>query len=90
MLIALDTLAGEWNNEYPQINKSWRTHRENLNTFFGYPLDIRRTIYTTNAVEKLNIVIHDAIKKRKGFPTEDSVRKVVYMVIKDASKSDVC
>ena len=85
-LMALDTFAGEWDDKYPQISKSWRAHWENLNTFFGYPPDIRKAIYTTNAIESLNSVIRAAIKKRKEFPTDDSVRKVVYLAIKDASK----
>ncbi|VEA58259.1 transposase IS1113 [Salmonella enterica subsp. enterica] len=72
--------------KYPQISKSWRAHWENLNTLFSYPPDIRKTIYTTNAVESLNSVIRAAIKKRKVFPTDDSVRKVIYLAIKDASK----
>ncbi|EAS2834176.1 IS256 family transposase [Salmonella enterica] len=85
-LMALDAFAGEWDDKYPQISKSWRAHWENLNTFFGYPPDIRKAIYTTNAIESLNSVIRAAIKKRKVFPTDDSVRKVIYLAIKDASK----
>ncbi|PKB90730.1 transposase [Ewingella americana] len=85
-LMALDTFAGAWDDKYPQISKSWRAHWENLNTFFGYPPDIRKAIYTTNAIESLNSVIRAAIKKRKVFPTDDSVRKVIYLAIKDASK----
>ncbi|EOS93931.1 transposase, partial [Erwinia tracheiphila PSU-1] len=69
-----------------QISKSWRAHGENLNTFFGYPSDIRKAIYTTNAIESLNSVIRAAIKKRKVFPTDDSVRKVIYLAIQSASK----
>ncbi|WP_412126375.1 IS256 family transposase [Yersinia pestis] len=85
-LMALDKFAEAWDDKYPQISKSWRTHWENLNTFFGYPPDIRKAIYTTNAIESVNSVIRAAIKKRKVFPTDDSVRKVVYLAIKDASK----
>ncbi|EJG5926812.1 IS256 family transposase [Salmonella enterica] len=85
-LMALDTFAGEWDDKYPQISKSWRAHWENLNTLFSYPPDIRKAIYTTNAIESLNSVIRAAIKKRKVFPTDDSVRKVIYLAIKDASK----
>ncbi|CAI1238379.1 IS256 family transposase [Serratia quinivorans] len=85
-LMALDAFAGVWDDKYPQISKSWRTHWENLNTFFGYPPDIRKAIYTTNAIESLNSVIRQAIKKRKVFPTDDSVRKVIYLAIRDASK----
>ncbi|WP_404413008.1 IS256 family transposase [Serratia aquatilis] len=85
-LMALDKFAGVWDEKYPQISKSWRTHWENLNTFFGYPADIRKAIYTTNAIESLNSVIRQAIKKRKVFPTDDSVRKVIYLAIQAASK----
>ncbi|ECF6031876.1 IS256 family transposase, partial [Salmonella enterica subsp. salamae] len=85
-LMALDAFAGVWDDKYPQISKSWRAHWENLNTLFIYPPDIRKAIYTTNAIESLNSVIRAAIKKRKVFPTDDSVRKVIYLAIKDASK----
>lgn len=85
-LMALDAFAETWEDKYPQISKSWRAHWENLNTLFSYPPDIRKAIYTTNAIESLNSVIRAAIKKRKVFPTDDSVRKVIYLAIKDASK----
>ncbi|CNF59460.1 putative transposase [Yersinia enterocolitica] len=64
----------------------WRAHWGNINTFFGHPPDIRKAIYTTNAIESLNNVIRADIKERKEFPTDDSVRKVIYLAIKDASK----
>ena len=85
-LMALDAFAKVWDDKYPQISKSWYAHWDNLNTFFNYPPDIRKAIYTTNAIESLNSVIRAAIKKRKVFPTDDSVRKVIYLAIKDASK----
>jgi putative transposase len=85
-LMALDAFANAWDGKYPQISKSWRANWENLNTFFGYPPDIRKVIYTTNAIESLNSVIRQAIKKRKVFPTDDSVRKVIYLAIQSASK----
>ncbi|SQI83966.1 transposase, Mutator family [Salmonella enterica subsp. enterica serovar Bredeney] len=85
-LMAMDAFAKVRDDKYPQISKSWRAHRENLNTLFSYPPDIRKAIYKTNAIESLNSVIRAAIKKRKVFPTDDSVRKVIYLAIKDASK----
>ncbi|VED43342.1 transposase mutator type (plasmid) [Raoultella terrigena] len=69
-LTALDAFAKVWDDKYPQISKSWRAHWENLNTLFSYPPDIRKAIFTTNAIESLNSVIRAAIKKRKVFPTE--------------------
>jgi putative transposase len=85
-LQALETFTQLWGDKYSAISKSWRANWENLNTFFAYPDDIRKAIYTTNAIESLNSVIRHAIKKRKVFPTDDSVRKVIYLAIMQASK----
>jgi putative transposase len=85
-LQALEAFTQLWGDKYPAISKSWRANWENLNTFFAYPEDIRKAIYTTNAIESLNSVIRHAIKKRKVFPTDDSVRKVIYLAIMQASK----
>ena len=85
-LQALEAFSKRWDDKYPQISGSWHNHWENLNTLFSYPEDIRKAIYTTNAIESLNSVIRKAIKKRKLFPTDDSAKKVVYLAIMDASK----
>jgi len=85
-LLALEQFSERWDDKYPQISKSWRAHWNNLNTLFNYPEDIRRAIYTTNAIESLNSVIRKAIKKRKLFPTDDSAKKVIYLAIQAASK----
>lgn len=85
-LLALNQFAEHWDDKYPQISKSWRTHWHNLKTLFNYPADIRKVIYTTNAIESLNSVIRKAIKKRKLFPTDDSAKKVIYLAIQNASK----
>ena len=82
----LEAFSKRWDDKYPQISRSWHNHWENLNTLFSYPEDIRKAIYTTNAIESLNSVIRKAIKKRKLFPTDDSAKKVVYLAIMDASK----
>ncbi|MDF4270239.1 IS256 family transposase [Vibrio parahaemolyticus] len=85
-LLALEQFSERWDSKYPQISRSWTAHWDNLNTLFNYPEDIRRAIYTTNAIESLNSVIRKAIKKRKLFPTDESARKVIYLAIRDASK----
>ena len=85
-LLALGQFAEKWEAKYPQILRSWRNHWDNLNTLFDYPKDIRKSIYTTNAIESLNSVIRKAIKKRKLFPNDDSAKKVVYLAIQNASK----
>ena len=85
-LHALDDFSQKWDEKYPQISKSWTANWSNLNTFFAYPDDIRKAIYTTNAIESLNSVIRHATKKRKLFPTDDSVKKVIYLAIMAASQ----
>jgi len=85
-LQALDAFSSNWDDKYPQISKSWHNHWDNLNTLFNYPEDIRKAIYTTNAIESLNSVLRKAIKKRKLFPTDEAARKVVYLAIMEASK----
>ena len=83
----LDNLEDKWMSKYPQISRSWRQNWDNLNTFFAYPEEIRKAIYTTNAIESLNSVIRKAIKKRKLFPHDDSAKKVVYLATQEASKN---
>ena len=75
-----------WDSRYPQISRSWQSHWENLSTFFAYPAEIRKIIYTTNAIESLNSVIRHAIKKRKVFPSDDSAKKMIWLAIQSASK----
>jgi len=82
----LDSLEKNWGEQYPQIIKSWRDNWENVATLFHYPPDIRKAIYTTNAIESLNSVIRKATKQRKVFPTNQSAMKVVYLAITAASK----
>lgn len=85
-LQALEAFSSAWGSRYPQISRSWQANWTNLATFFAYPADIRKVIYTTNAIESLNSVIRHAIKKRKVFPTDDAVKKVVWLAIQDASQ----
>lgn len=82
----LDAFAARWDEKYPSISKSWRKHWPNLITLFDYPKDIRKVIYTTNAIESLNSVIRKAIKNRKIFPNDESAMKVVYLAVEAASK----
>ena len=85
-LAALEQFAERWDEKYPQISRMWRYNWENLNTFFQYPADIRKAIYTTNAIESLNSVIRKVIRKRKVFPSDEAVKKVVFLAVQEASK----
>ena len=85
-LKALDGFSARWDDKYPSISASWRRHWDNQNTLLIYPNDIRKAIYTTNAIESLNSVIRKAVKNRKVFPNDDSAKKVIYLAITQASK----
>lgn len=85
-LAALDAFAQKWDAQYPAISRSWRANWAQLNPFFAYPAEIRKVIYTTNAIESLNSVLRHATKKRKIFASDDSVRKVLFLAIEAASK----
>lgn len=82
----LDKFSEKWDKKYPMISKSWRTNWDNLNEFFGYPEQIRKAIYTTNAIESLNSSLRKVTQKRSAFPTDDSIYKVLYLAISNASK----
>ena len=82
----LTTFRDSWDNKYPAIAKSWAEHWPNLITLFDYPDEIRKIIYTTNAIESLNSVIRKAIKNRKIFPHDQSAMKIIWLAIQAASK----
>ena len=83
---ALETLADRWDSRYPSLSQLWLRHWEHIITVFDYPEDIRRVIYTTNAIESLNSVIRKAINNRRIFPSDRSALKVVYLAIEQAAK----
>ncbi len=80
-LMALGQFQQRWDSKYPNILRSWRNNWQNVSTIFNYPEDIRKAIDTTSAIEPLNWVIRKVVKKRKLFPHDDSVKKVVYLGI---------
>ena len=84
--LELEKFTERWDEKYPQISRSWQKNWTNLITIFDYPADIRKVIYTTNAIESLNSVIRKSVKTRKLFPSDDAALKVVYLAIKAASK----
>ena len=82
----LDEFAQSWDDRYPMISKSWRSHWANITAMFEYPPEIRKAIYTTNAIESVNSVIRKVIRNRKIFPSERSAIKIVYLAINEAQK----
>jgi putative transposase len=84
--VRLDEFAAKWDARYPTIAKSWRTHWSRLIPFFAYPADIRKIIYTTNAIESLNMTLKKVIKNRASFPNDDAVVKLLYLALRNLKK----
>lgn len=84
--MSLEAFAGKWDAELPTISKSWRLNWERVIPFLSYPEEIRRVIYTTNAIESVNSSIRKVIKNRGSFPNEESVMKLLYLALNNASR----
>ncbi len=82
---ALQEFGKKWNVKYPMIQASWERNWNDLTEFFNYPKDIRRAIYTTNAIESLNFSLRKVTRNKSSFPDDDSIYKVMYLAIKNAS-----
>ena len=85
-LLSLGDFGEAWNSKYPMIYKSWEAHWDDLKEFFKYPEEIRKVIYTTNAIESLNFSLRKVTKNRAAFPTDESIYKIMYLAINKASK----
>ncbi len=76
---ALEQLNANWGKKYPIVVQSWKSNWENLSTYFDFPPEIRRIIYTTNALEGFNRQLRKFTKIRTTFPTDDSLMKALYL-----------
>jgi putative transposase len=83
---ALDAFADKWDDKYPSISKSWITHWSRIIPLFNFPADIRKAIYTTNAIESLNMTLRKVLRNHRTFPTDESAMKVIYLAISNISK----
>jgi transposase-like protein len=82
----LERFADKWDKKYPTVSALWRRHWLNIIPLFDYPDEIRKVIYTTNAIESLNSVLRKATKNRKIFPDDSSAYKVIYLAAEQASR----
>ena len=82
----LDKLESKWGKKYPIVIKSWRNKWEHLSAYFKYPEEIRRIIYTTNIIESVHRQFRKLTKTKGAFPNENSLLKLLYMGIQNASK----
>jgi putative transposase len=83
---ALRAFEQKWDRKYPSISQSWRAHWPELSTFLKYPAEIRRAIYTTNAIESLNRSLRKISKNRGVFPNQESLLKLYYLALERIAK----
>lgn len=82
----LERFAEKWNSKYPYAIQSWERNWEELTVFFDFPLEIRKIIYTTNLIENLNGKIRKYTKNKMAFPTDDALKKSVYLALMQITK----
>lgn len=82
----LAEFEAKWGEAYPSIVQSWRRNWERIVPFFEYPPEIRKVIYTTNAIESLNMGLRKVTKNRGSFPSDDAVLKLFYLAIRNISR----
>ena len=85
-LMELDSFAEKWNDKYPNILKSWSENWATLSTYFKYPDEVRKIIYTTNTVEGFNRQLRKVTKNKSVFPTDDSLLKMLYLAAMDITR----
>jgi transposase-like protein len=83
---ALDTFAAEWDTKYPMIARSWRSRWNGVIPFFKFSPEIRKAVYTTNAIESVNFTIRKIIKHRQSFPNDEAAVKLIFMGLKNISR----
>ena len=83
---ALDEFAAVWDSKYPRISKSWYDNWANLSTYFKFPQELRKLIYTTNTIEGFNRQLKKVTKSKSVFPTDDSLFKMLYLAMTDITK----
>lgn len=84
---ALDAFdAGPWDKKYPPITASWRRHWAEVIPFFAYPIEVRKIIYTTNAIESLHMQLRKIIKNRGHFPSDEAATKLIYLALRNITK----
>jgi len=83
----LTAFEEKWNGTYPSIATSWRRNWEHIIPFFAYPAEIRKDIYTTNAIESLNMSLRKVTKTRGSFPNDEALFKLYYLALRNIAKN---
>ena len=82
----LKAFADKWDMKYPLISKSWQNHWDKIIPFFAYPPEIRKVVYTTNAIESLNMSLRRVLKTKASFPNDEAVKKILYLAMRNIAK----
>jgi transposase-like protein len=83
---ALEEFANIWDKKYPMISKSWRSRWTEIIPFFKFSPEIRKAVYTTNAIESVNYTIQKIIKHRQSFPNDEAAMKLIFIGLKNISR----
>jgi putative transposase len=84
--LRLEDFAAKWDAKYPTIAQTWRRNWERLTVFFAYPAEIRRVIYTTNAIESTNMSLRKVTKSRGSFPNDEAALKLLYLALQNITE----
>jgi transposase-like protein len=84
---ALDAFEERWGDRFPMVGAAWRRRWDEVTPFLAYPPEIRRAIYTTNAIEALNRQLRKVLKTRGHMPNEQAALKLLYLAIRNAKKN---
>ena len=84
--LALEAFEANWGKRFPMIGKAWRARWSEITPFLAFPEEIRRAIYTTNAIEALNRQVRKVLKTRGHMPNDDAALKLVFLAVRNAKK----
>lgn len=84
--LKLDEFEKKWSDKYPHIGRSWRANWDELMTYFDYPGEIRKLLYTTNIIESVNSKLRKTTNGKRAFPLDESLLKSLYIVAMELEK----
>jgi len=84
--VNLESFSAKWDATHPKVSQSWRNNWQRIIPYFAYPPQIRKAIYTTNAIESLNMSLRKVTKNRGSFPNDEAMFKLLYLALTNISK----
>ena len=88
--LALQTFEEKWNDKYAMVGQLWQRHWDRIIPSFTYPKELRKVIYTTNAIESLNRSPRKVLKTKRAFPNDESIMKLMYLAMQNIAKNGQC